>query len=88
METQPNGGAINNEGTLNITNCTFTSNNALYGGSIYNEGTLTVTNTTFNNNIGFGVEPSTIMKVLLITLTAHSTITTHIMEEQSLIKVI
>ena len=45
------GGAIRNEGTLIIQNCTFTSNTATnYGGAIYNEGALTLTNNTFTNN--------------------------------------
>ena len=51
------GGAINNQGTLNITNCTFTNNTATgniadnpSGGAINNAGTLTVTSSNFNNN--------------------------------------
>ena len=44
------GGAICNEGTLNITDSTFSNNTAYYGGAIRNYGSLTLTNTTFNNN--------------------------------------
>ena len=51
--SSPNGGGIANSGTLNVTNCTFSGNNAagsnggaLYGGS----GALTVTNSTFSGN--------------------------------------
>ncbi|AEG17805.1 Ig-like domain-containing protein [Methanobacterium paludis] len=47
------GGAIYNNGTLTVTNSTFTDNNLLtgFGGAIFNQGgTLTVTNSRFNNN--------------------------------------
>ena len=49
------GGAIQNEGKLNVTDCTFRSNSAEgsggAGGAIYNNGgNLTVTNCTFTNN--------------------------------------
>jgi len=45
------GGAIYNDGNLNVTNCTFNNNTALYsGGAIYSDGTLTVTNSAFNGN--------------------------------------
>ncbi len=52
-----NGGAIQNNGTLTVNNCKFTSNTAgwngtstNYGGAINNQGTLTVNNSIFNNN--------------------------------------
>ena len=51
-----NGGAVNNESTLTVINCTFTDNVATgislsSGGAIYNNtGTLTVVNSTFYNN--------------------------------------
>ena len=56
--TGGNGGGINNGGTLNVTNCTFSGNNAKpstggiggNGGGIYNGGTLNVTNSTFSGN--------------------------------------
>jgi hypothetical protein len=50
------GGAINNSGTLTVTNSTFTGNFAGgAGGAINSFGTLTVTNSTFTgNNAGFG----------------------------------
>jgi predicted outer membrane repeat protein len=45
------GGAIYNNGTLNLINCTFTNNHAGFGGAINNwGGTLNVNNSTFNNN--------------------------------------
>lgn len=46
-----NGGAISNEGTLIIENCTFSYNMAEEGaGAIYNTGNLTIKNSSFNNN--------------------------------------
>src|SRR5579862_873171 len=46
------GGGILNNGTLNVTNCTFSHNAATAGngGGILNTGTLTVTNSTFLDN--------------------------------------
>jgi len=46
------GGAIYNEGTLNITHCTLTNNTATkYGGAIRNgQHTLTITDSTIKNN--------------------------------------
>jgi len=45
------GGAILNEGTLTVSNSTFSGNDAYNGGAIFNEGgTLTVTNSTFSGN--------------------------------------
>ena len=41
------GTGISNEGTLTVTNSTFTGNT---GGGIMNEGTATVTNSTFDSN--------------------------------------
>ena len=46
----PDGGAIYNNGTLNITSSTFTGNTATNGGAIYNNGTLNITSSTFENN--------------------------------------
>ena len=48
------GGAINNDGTLNVYNSTFTNNNAADGGAISNgdDGALTVNKSTFDNNTG------------------------------------
>lgn len=52
------GGAINNKGTLNITNCDLTANTAtsttLGGGAIYNTGTLTITGSTLSQNRAYG----------------------------------
>jgi predicted outer membrane repeat protein len=50
------GGAIYNDGTLNIVNCTFSDNTAEYGGAIYNDtdGILTVSGGTFSNNKSTG----------------------------------
>ena len=48
------GGGILNEGTLTVTNCTFSGNFAGEGGGIFNSaGTLTVTNSTFFGNRSF-----------------------------------
>jgi CSLREA domain-containing protein len=51
------GGGINSDGTLTVTNSTFSDDSAdggvLFaglGGGIYSEGTLTVTNSTFSGN--------------------------------------
>jgi hypothetical protein len=57
-ESQNLGGAIENDGTLTVTNSTFSRNFAggptgesvTGGGAIGNFGTLTVTNSTFSNN--------------------------------------
>src|SRR5262249_158524 len=51
------GGGIFNEGTLTVTNSTFSGNVASNrGGGIFNSGTLTITNSTFsgNNVVGGG----------------------------------
>ena len=48
--TTVNGGAIYNQGSLTVTNCTFTGNTADCGGFIYNEGTFTANNCTLTNN--------------------------------------
>jgi predicted outer membrane repeat protein len=53
-----NGGAINNQGNLTLTNSTFTNNTASGniwddgGGAIYSAGNLNVNNSTFTNNTG------------------------------------
>jgi predicted outer membrane repeat protein len=45
------GGGIDNNGTLTVTNCTFSGNTSTFpGGGIANAGTLTVTNCTFSGN--------------------------------------
>jgi hypothetical protein len=44
------GGAILNSGTLTVSGCTVTGNEAGYGGGIYNTGTLTVNSCTFYGN--------------------------------------
>lgn len=45
-----NGGAIYNEGTVNLINSKLTSNNASFGGAIYNKGIATVSGSTINEN--------------------------------------
>ena len=49
---EPGGGAIYTEGTLSMTDCTVTDNEAEYGngGGIYAEGDLTMTSCTVSNN--------------------------------------
>src|SRR5262249_20573575 len=44
------GGGIDNEGTLRVTNSTFSANKAVNGAGIYNVGMLTVTNSNFSGN--------------------------------------
>lgn len=46
------GGGVNNAGTLNINNSTFSGNNAGSpgGGGIYNTGNVNITNSTFSGN--------------------------------------
>lgn len=44
------GGAIGNEGTLTITNCTLSNNTAQFGGAIYSDGSLLLVNDTLSNN--------------------------------------
>ena len=47
------GAAINNQGTLNITDCTLTANNGIPGGGgIWNDGTLVADNVLFTANTG------------------------------------
>jgi hypothetical protein len=48
------GGAIENDGTLTVTNSTFSGNSAPIGGAVNNGGTLTVTNSTFSGNSATG----------------------------------
>ncbi len=53
--TNATGSAIFNGGTLTVSNCTFSGNQAGAdgGGAIFNEGyTVTITNSTFTNNTG------------------------------------
>ena len=45
-----NGGAIYNYGTLTLTGCNFTNNEAGFGGAIFNCGTINLTDCTFTNN--------------------------------------
>jgi len=45
------GGAILNQGVLNILDCTFSDNTAwLFGGAIYSDGNLTISNSVFTGN--------------------------------------
>ncbi|MGO9356129.1 MAG: choice-of-anchor Q domain-containing protein, partial [Xanthobacteraceae bacterium] len=44
------GGGINNQGTLTVTNSTFSDNSGGDGGGVFNAATLTVTNSTFELN--------------------------------------
>jgi hypothetical protein len=49
------GGAILNNGTLNVTNCTFSSNTSVgAGGAIANSGIATIVGSTFTGNTGRG----------------------------------
>jgi autotransporter family porin len=58
-----NGSAIYNQGSMNIINSTFTTNNAVGsgqnehdGGAIYNTGYLSINNGNFNSNTAIGGE--------------------------------
>lgn len=44
------GGAIENDATLTVNNCTFTNNSAANGGAIYNDYNITITGSTFTGN--------------------------------------
>jgi CSLREA domain-containing protein len=69
-----NGGGIENNGTLTVTNTTFSNNFAgpgsgvAGGGGIWNGGTVTVTNSTFSGNnadfVGGGIENGGTMMVI------------------------
>ncbi|MCP3908585.1 MAG: hypothetical protein GY712_11275, partial [Oceanicoccus sp.] len=54
--TANSGGGIFNDSITEITNSTFSGNDAPanYGGGVFNSGTLTVTNSTFSENDAFG----------------------------------
>jgi predicted outer membrane repeat protein len=45
-----NGGAISNGATLNVTDCTFSGNQAVFGGAIWNGASLNIIGTTFSAN--------------------------------------
>jgi hypothetical protein len=44
------GGAIDNQGTVTLTNCTLANDAALYGGGLVNQGTATLTGCTLAND--------------------------------------
>jgi len=51
----PSGGGIDNFGTLSVTDCTISDNEAsYYGGGVLNNGTLTVTSCTISGNSAGG----------------------------------
>jgi predicted outer membrane repeat protein len=50
--TGSDGGAINNSGTLTVSNSTLSNNTAFEGGGIYSDGTVTLTNSTVADNTG------------------------------------
>jgi fibronectin-binding autotransporter adhesin len=49
------GGAVVNNGTLTLNECTLTGNTATNGGAIYNTGALTLTNSTLSANSAYEV---------------------------------
>ena len=57
------GGAIVNNGVLNVLNCTFTGNYAKYGGAIYNTGTSKVIMSVFSDNTGYSSVPNLKTKI-------------------------
>ncbi|HMQ50994.1 MAG TPA: choice-of-anchor Q domain-containing protein [Anaerolineae bacterium] len=44
------GGGLYNNGTVTISNSTFSGNNAQFGGGLYNNGTATISYSTFSGN--------------------------------------
>ncbi|NBR07224.1 MAG: tandem-95 repeat protein, partial [Planctomycetes bacterium] len=50
VQTNNNGGAFNNAGSLAVSNSLVTGNTAAGGGGIFNTGNLNVSNSTFSNN--------------------------------------
>ena len=48
------GGAINNEGTLNLSGCTLSGNAARRGGAVFSTGTLNIEGSTFTGNTAIG----------------------------------
>jgi predicted outer membrane repeat protein len=48
------GGAIFNQGTTTVTNCTFSGNTAIAGGAIFTNGAMMITNSTFSSNQAAG----------------------------------
>ena len=67
---QDSGGAIYNQGTLNVTNSTFSGNSASgSGGAIENVGTLTASYNTFSGNSA-GVSGGAILNGGTLTLTS------------------
>ncbi|MCM3872854.1 MAG: putative Ig domain-containing protein, partial [Pyrinomonadaceae bacterium] len=56
---RPNGsgGAISNEGTLDVENCSIESSAALFGGGVTNQGSMTLTNSTVVGNTSLFTGP-------------------------------
>jgi predicted outer membrane repeat protein len=48
--SRQNGGAIGNDGTLSLSDCSFTGNVSIDGGGVASTGTLTATDCTFTGN--------------------------------------
>lgn len=80
------GGAINSQGTLWLTRCTFHDNSASYGGAIhsYNQGRMTISDSTFYNNsspgyggaiLDNGVDDATIKTLSRCTFFGNSAVT-------------
>jgi len=64
-------GAINSgNGTLTVTNCTFTGNSP--GGIVNSHGMLSIVNSTFNGNSGFGIANGGTLTVTNSTFTGNS----------------
>ncbi len=71
------GGAIYNDGTVTLTQCTFWGNSAFFaGGAIYNTGTLKVTECTFsgNSSVGSGIGGAIYSAVFSTLTVAQSTL--------------
>jgi predicted outer membrane repeat protein len=75
-----NGGGVNNQGTLTLTNCAFSGNAAnTYGGGVYNGSRLALTSCTFTNNsagnMGGGLDNAAIATLTNCTLSNNSSST-------------
>jgi len=73
------GGGIENNGTLTVSNCTLSGNSANDGGGIYNIGEMTVNNSTLSGNStpgggdGGGIYNTDIMTLTNSTISGNST---------------
>jgi predicted outer membrane repeat protein len=67
------GGGITNNGTLTVSDCTFSSNSSFDGGAIYSVAGLTVSNCTFSQNTGSAIVANGAMSVSSSSFSNNST---------------